>query len=242
MKRKIRVICFELAGALPYELVRLHSNAPTTPSTTSSVTTNSMIAESLSRMSIFMILHNRCRSDTLSRSSAISTRGISLGMYLSLSTNFANASRPGCVVFAARMWFSISARLLSSGLGSIMGIASLMSSDRLSSVLWSATSEIPATLSTYPAREPAVAIAPQIQSPCFCQRCVQSCHVAKSCRVPDSSTSLWLLEAEGHVSAISLSPYDEGICARLASNLPVKETPGCTLLLLVSIVFRYGCF
>lgn len=36
---------------------------------------------SFSKMSIFMMLHSRCRSDTLSRSSAISTNGISIGMY-----------------------------------------------------------------------------------------------------------------------------------------------------------------
>jgi hypothetical protein len=54
-------------------------------------------------MSIFMMLHNRCRSDTLSRSSAMSTRGISRGMYFWAKMNLARASRPPGVELAARV-------------------------------------------------------------------------------------------------------------------------------------------
>jgi hypothetical protein len=82
-----------------------------------------------------MMLHNRCRSDTLSRSSAMSTRGISRGMYFWAKMNLARASRPPGVELAARMWFSISWRLPKSGLGSMMGPIWSISSERPSSTL-----------------------------------------------------------------------------------------------------------
>lgn len=84
-----------------------------------------------------MMLQRRCRSSISSRSSAISTRGSSFGMYkLSPAMmNLTSASRPAAVALAARMIFSMSMRLPSSGSGRRIGLPlSIMSSEKGSSV------------------------------------------------------------------------------------------------------------
>lgn len=74
----------------------------------------------------FIILHNRCRSGRLSRSSASLTSGRSLRRYSSRTKNLVSESRPGPML-ACRIRCSISARLPSSGAGRIMGLEKLES-------------------------------------------------------------------------------------------------------------------
>jgi hypothetical protein len=135
---EVRVIC---DGRLALSNCRLimvdpHSNAPTTPKIISSVTTYSIMAVSLRRIRVFMMLHNRWRSVRLSRSSAIETSGKSLGIYSSLMRNFDRESRPAGVALAARIICSMSGKFPSSGAGSVTGgwKGSMASSESPSSI------------------------------------------------------------------------------------------------------------
>jgi len=59
---------------------------------------------------------------------------------------------------------------------------------------------------------------------------------------PYARAALWLLEAESHVGAVLLGPYNERVCTRLAScccllaEVRVRRRAR-TLLLLVAVIF-----
>lgn len=61
--------------------------------------------------------------------------------------------------------------------------------------------------------------------------------------LPYAGTALGLLKAEGHVGAILLSPYDEGICGGLAAGLCLGSAwLAHTLLFLIAIILRDARF
>lgn len=173
-----------------------------------------------------MMLHSRCRSGRLSRSSATSTSGINFDMYSSRMMNLDSASRPACVMLAARTICLISGRFPSSGGGSIIGLKlSRASSDSASSGdphQYITVESLGVRLRHENEKNPPpparlrrccwTLFTKSLQLTVRRQPASQDGTCGEERIKPDDSTAFGFLEAQRHVCSIGLRPHDQRFC------------------------------